>query len=140
MVAVVGIESLSGRQDIVSILMVLLAAIGYAYAINMVNRRIPDVSGIAINTWAMIITMIVYLPFVFLNLPTKAPSLEAIGSVLALGIFCTAVAFILFFKVVAEVGPPRASFVTYLNTAVAVVLGVIILSEPITLELHLAFP
>jgi drug/metabolite transporter (DMT)-like permease len=139
-VAVVGIESLSGRQDLVSILMVLLAAIGYAYAINMINRRIPEVPGIAINTWAMIITMIVYLPFVFLNMPTEVPSLEAVGSVLALGVFCTAVAFILFFKLVAEVGPPRASFVTYLNTAVAVLLGVVILGEPITLGIALGLP
>jgi len=139
-VAVVGIESLSGRQDIVSILMVLLAAIGYAYAINMINRRIPEVPGIAINTWAMIITMIVYLPFVFLNMPTEVPSLEAMGSVLALGVFCTAIAFIIFFKLVAEVGPPRASFITYLNTAVAVLLGVIILGEPITLGIAIGLP
>ena len=139
-VAVVGIESLSGRQDIVSILMVLLAAIGYAYAINMINRRIPEVPGIAINTWAMIITMIVYLPFVFLNMPTEVPSIEAIGSVLALGVFCTAIAFIIFFKLVAEVGPPRASFITYLNTAVAVLLGVIILGEPITLGIAIGLP
>ena len=139
-VAVVGIESLSGRQDIVSILMVLLAAIGYAYAINMINRRIPEVPGIAINTWAMIITMIVYLPFVFLNMPTEVPSIEAIGSVLALGVFCTAIAFIIFFKLVAEVGPPRASFITYLNTAVAVLLGVVILGEPITLGIALGLP
>ena len=139
-VAVVGIESLSGRQDLVSILMVLLAAIGYAYAINMINRRIPEVPGIAINTWAMIITMIVYLPFVFLNMPTEVPSIEAVGSVLALGVFCTAIAFIIFFKLVAEVGPPRASFITYLNTAVAVLLGVIILGEPITLGITIGLP
>lgn len=139
-VGVVGIESISGRQDIVSILMVLIAAIGYAYAINMINRRIPQVSAIAINTWAMVITMVVYLPFVFLNFPTKMPSPEAIGSVIALGVFCTAIAFIVFFKLVAEVGPPRASFITYLNTAVAVLLGVIILSEPITLGIAIGLP
>jgi drug/metabolite transporter (DMT)-like permease len=98
------------------------------------------VPGIAINTWAMIITMIVYLPFVFLNMPTEVPSLEAMGSVLALGVFCTAIAFIIFFKLVAEVGPPRASFITYLNTAVAVLLGVIILGEPITLGIALVLP
>lgn len=139
-VGVVGIESISGRQDIVSILMVLIAAIGYAYAINMINRRIPQVSAIAINTWAMVITMVVYLPFVLLNFPTKMPSPEAIGSVIALGVFCTAIAFIVFFKLVAEVGPPRASFITYLNTAVAVLLGVIILSEPITLGIAIGLP
>ena len=139
-VFVVGVESLGGNQDILSIGMVILAAIGYAYAINMINRRIPPVPGIAINTWAMIITSIVYLPFAIINWPSKTPSLEAVGSVIALGVFCTAIAFIYFFKLIAEVGPPRASLITYLNTAVAVLLGVVLLSEPITLGIAIGLP
>lgn len=139
-VFVVGVESLGGNQDILSIGMVILAAIGYAYAINMINRRIPHVPGIAINTWAMIITSIVYLPFAIVNWPSKSPSLEAIGSVIALGVLCTAIAFIYFFRLIAEVGPPRASLITYLNTAVAVLLGVVLLSEPITLGIAIGLP
>ena len=139
-VAVVGIESLSGRQDILSISMVLLAAMGYAYAINMINRRIPQVAGLALNTWAMIIPSVVYLPFALASWPSESPSIQAIGSVLALGVFCTAIAFILFFKVVVEVGPPRASLVTYLNTTVAVLLGVVLLGEPLTLGIALGLP
>lgn len=139
-VAVVGIESVSSGQDLISIAMVILAAIGYAYAVNMINRKIPDVSGLALNSWAMIITTIFYFPFAMATLPTQLPSLKAIGSVAGLGIFCTAFAFILFFKVLAEVGPPRASLVTYLNTAVAVVLGVVLLNEPLTLGIKLGLP
>ena len=139
-VFVVGVESFGGNQDILSIGMVILAAIGYAYAINMINRRIPHVPGIAINTWAMIITSIVYLPFAIVNWPSKTPSLEAVGSVIALGVLCTAIAFIYFFKLIAEVGPPRASLITYLNTAVAVLLGVVLLSEPITLGITIGLP
>jgi drug/metabolite transporter (DMT)-like permease len=139
-VAVVGIESLSGRQDILSISMVILAAMGYAYAINMINRRIPQVAGLALNTWAMIITSVVYLPFALASWPSESPSIQAVGSVLALGVFCTAIAFILFFKVMVEVGPPRASLVTYLNTAVAVLLGVVLLGEPLTLGIALGLP
>jgi drug/metabolite transporter (DMT)-like permease len=139
-VAVVGIESFGGKQDIFSIGMVIFAAMGYAYAINMINRRIPHIPGITINTWAMIITSIVYLPFAIATWPSMKPSLEAIGSVISLGILCTAAAFIVFFKLVAEVGPPRASLITYLNTAVAVLLGVILLGEPITLGIALGLP
>lgn len=139
-VFVVGVESFGGSQDIISIGMVILAAVGYAYAINMINRRIPHIPGIAINTWAMIITSIVYLPFAIMHWPTKTPSVEAIGSVVALGVLCTAIAFIYFFKLVAEVGPPRASLITYLNTAVAVLLGVVLLSEPITLGIAIGLP
>ena len=139
-VAVVGIESISGRQDLKSIGMVILAAIGYAYAVNMINRKIPHVSGIALNAWAMIITTIFYFPFAISNWPTQTPSVQAIASVASLGVFCTAIAFILFFKLLAEVGPPRASLITYLNTAVAVLLGVILLGEPLTLGILLGLP
>jgi drug/metabolite transporter (DMT)-like permease len=139
-VAVVGIESFGGKQDIFSIGMVILAAMGYAYAINMINRRISHIPGIAINTWAMIITSFVYLPFAIATWPSVRPSIGAIGSVISLGVLCTAAAFIVFFKLVAEVGPPRASLITYLNTAVAVLLGVILLGEPITLGIALGLP
>ena len=139
-VAVVGIESISGGQDLKSIGMVILAAIGYAYAVNMINRKIPHVSGIALNAWAMIITTFFYFPFAITNWPTQTPSVQAIASVASLGVFCTAIAFILFFKLLAEVGPPRASLITYLNTAVAVLLGVILLGEPLTLGILLGLP
>ena len=139
-IAVVGIESLSGGQDIVAIGMVILAAMGYAYAINMITRRIPEVPGLGLNTWAMIITSIVFLPFAIGSWPTQMPSVEAIGSVVVLGVLCTAIAFVIFFRLIAEVGPPRASLVTYLNTAVAVVLGVVILDEPFTLGIAIGLP
>ena len=139
-IAVVGLESVTGNSDLISIAMVLIASMGYAYAINMVNRRIPEVPGLALNTWAMIITSIVFLPFAIVQRPTQMPSVEVTLSVIGLGVLCTALAFTMFFKVIAEIGPPRASLVTYLNTAVAVVLGIIILSEPITLGIVLGLP
>ena len=139
-IAVVGLESVTGNSDLISIAMVLIASMGYAYAINMVNRRIPEVPGLALNTWAMIITSIVFLPFAIVQRPTQMPSVEVVLSVIGLGVLCTALAFTMFFKVIAEIGPPRASLVTYLNTAVAVVLGIIILSEPITLGIILGLP
>jgi drug/metabolite transporter (DMT)-like permease len=55
-------------------------------------------------------------------------------------VLCTAIAFVIFFKLIAEVGPPRASLVTYLNTSVAVVLGVVILDEPFTLGIAIGLP
>jgi drug/metabolite transporter (DMT)-like permease len=60
--------------------------------------------------------------------------------VVALGLLCTAFAFILFFSLVAEVGPARTTVITYINPAVAVILGVVVLSEPITLGLVIGFP
>ena len=88
----------------------------------------------------MILTAIVFLPFAIGDWPTQTPSFKAISAVVVLGVLCTAIAFVIFFKLIAEVGPPRASLVTYLNTAVAVVLGVVILDEPFTLGIAIGLP
>jgi 8-oxo-dGTP diphosphatase len=60
--------------------------------------------------------------------------------VAGLGVVCTALAFVLFFALIAEVGPARAPVITYVNPAVALVLGVLLLDEPFTLGIALGFP
>lgn len=139
-VLVVGIESIRGKQDPIAIGMMLLAAIGYSWATIMVNRNIPHVDGIAINGISMGITAIVYLPLAAFNLPTSMPSSSVLWSVLLLGLFPTALAFIFFFQLMPEIGPARASLVTYLNTAFAVLLGIILLGEPLTLGIEVGLP
>ena len=139
-VLVVGIESFSGRQSIVAIFMILIAAIGYAWAVTMVTTKIPHIEPISINAVAMVFTVFVYLPFLFLHMPEKVPSTEALGSVIILGLFPTALAFILFFQLIKDIGTARGSLVTYLNTAFAVMLGVIILNEPFTLGIAIGLP
>ena len=139
-VLVVGIESIRGKQDPVAIGMMLLAAIGYSWATIMVNRNIPHVDGIAINGISMGITAIVYLPLTALNLPSSMPSSSVLWSVFLLGLFPTALAFIFFFQLMPEIGPARASLVTYLNTAFAVLLGIILLGEPLTLGIEVGLP
>ena len=139
-VLVVGIESFSGRQSIVAIFMIIIAAISYAWAVAMVTTKIPHVEPTSINAVAMVFTIIVYLPFLFLHMPDKVPSTEALGSIIILGIFPTALAFILFFQLIKDIGTARGSLVTYLNTAFAVMLGVIILNEPFTLGIAIGLP
>jgi drug/metabolite transporter (DMT)-like permease len=139
-VLVVGIESFSGRQSIVAIAMVIVASIGYAWAVTMITTKVPHIEPISINGVAMVFTAIVYLPFALIYAPDKAPSMEALGSVLVLGLFPTAMAFILFFQLIKDIGTARGSLVTYLNTAFAVILGVIILSEPFTLGIAIGLP
>jgi drug/metabolite transporter (DMT)-like permease len=141
LVGLVGYESIFGETDIISILMMLVAAISYSFAVNMISIKLPDVSGIAINGMAMFITAVAYAPLMVLQWPAaNTVSAESALSLLALGIFCTALAFISFFIVMKEIGPARASIGTYVNTAVAVVLGVIILSEPLTLGIIIGLP
>ena len=136
----VGIESITGSSDPLAILMVLGAALGYAYAVIYITRKMPGVSGVAINGIAMAMTAVFYAPALVLLWPDRAVSAAAIYCVIALGVFSTGIAFAVFFTVMAEIGPTRASLVTYMNTAFAVVLGVIILSEPLTTGIIVGLP
>jgi drug/metabolite transporter (DMT)-like permease len=105
----------------------------------MVTTNLPLVDGIAINGLAMAITTVFWAPVAIAQWPSSI-SMNSALSLIALGIFSTALAFILFFKVMAEIGPARSSLVTYLNTAIAVVLGVIILREPLTVGIIVGLP
>jgi len=141
LIGLVGYESIIGSSDPLSIAMMLVAAISYSYAVNMISQKLPDVSGIAINGLAMVFTSIAYAPLMIVQFPeVSAVSKESAASLLALGVFSTALAFISFFIVLKEIGPARASIGTYVNTAVAVVLGVMILSEPLTIGIIIGLP
>ncbi len=136
----VGIESFTGSSDPISILMILAAALGYAFAVIYITRKMPGASGVAINGIAMAMTAVFYSPALFFLWPDRAVSPNAIYSLIALGVFSTGIAFAVFFTVMAEIGPTRASLVTYMNTAFAVVLGVLILSEPLTIGIIVGLP
>jgi len=137
---VVGIESIRSDQNPLAILMILVASLSYATAVATVTATIPEIDPIAINGLAMISAAIFFLPFALFALPGQMPTAHVIASQIALGLLPTAMAFILFFELMRDVGPARASLVTYLNTAFAVVLGVLILHEPLTLGIVVGLP
>src|SRR5438445_4553339 len=86
-----------------------------------------------------ITTTIVLLPLAMTRLPSKIPNLEVIASLLVLSIICTALAYLLYFSLVAEVGASRGTVITYVNPAVAVLLGVILLGEPLDVAIIMGF-
>jgi drug/metabolite transporter (DMT)-like permease len=139
LILVVGIESLTGSADLWSIVMVLIASVSYAYAVIMILANLPLVDGIAINGLAMALTTLFWGPIAIAQWPSII-SMSSAVSLIALGVFSTAFAFILFFKLMDEIGPARGSLVTYVNTAVAIVLGVIILKEPLTVGIIIGLP
>lgn len=139
-IALVGIETITGRSNPTAIGMVILAAILYAYAVLMVVSNLPEVDGVAINGLAMAITCIFYIPIAIATWPDHPVSTKSISALIALGIFSTAIAFMLFFSVIVEIGAARGSLTTYVNTAVAVVLGIIILNEPLTVGILVGLP
>jgi drug/metabolite transporter (DMT)-like permease len=86
------------------------------------------------------LTCLFYTPIAIATWPSNPVSTEAIAALVALGVFSTAIAFMLFFIVIVEIGVARGSLTTYVNTAVAVVLGILILNEPITLGIIVGLP
>ncbi len=137
---VVGLESLKGKVNVLAILMLLLAAIGYAIAPTMARRKIPQIDGAAVNGLAMLITAVIYSPFAIAAWPHHHVRINSIYSLIALGIFPTAICFVIFFKLIADIGNARASLVAYVNTGVAVVIGVIVLHEKLTAGILVGLP
>ena len=137
---IVGIESLNDVANLASLFGVLVSAFSYAWAVNMITSKAPGASGVAINGIAMGISSLIFAPFAFTHLPEKAPSVQAVLSTFGLGVICTALAFWVFFIVLDEIGAARASLVVYPNTAIAVILGIILLNEKLTLAIAIGLP
>ncbi|WNV76593.1 DMT family transporter [Geodermatophilus sp. DSM 44513] len=123
------------------LLAMALVVVGYATAPLIVTRSLPDVSGVAASAVALTVTTVVYAPFAVprLGQVARAPS-DALLAVLVLGVVCTALALAVFFALIREVGPQRALVITFLNPGVAVLLGVLVLDEPLTLGLAVGLP
>ena len=137
---VVGLESVQGKVNIAAIFLLLLAAMGYAIAPTLVRHKIPDLDGAAVNGLALLTTSIIYLPFAISQWPHHHIRANSIYSIIALGIFPTAICFVFFFKLMADIGIARASLIAYVNTGVAVLLGVIVLHEKLTTGMLIGLP
>lgn len=137
---VVGLESLQGKINTSAILLLLLAAIGYAIAPTLIRQKVPELDGAAVNGLAMFMTSLLYLPFAIAQWPHHHLRPNSIYSIIALGIFPTAICFVIFFKVLADIGSARTSLVAYVNTGVAVLLGVIVLHEKLTTGILIGLP
>jgi len=140
LVLIVGIETISGAADAFSVFQTVLAAILYSTAMAIILKGMPNGDGVAINAVAMTITAIIFAPAALSNLPEQAPSFNATASLIGLGVLSTGLAFMIYFGLIKEIGQARGSLVTYLNTAFAVVLGVAILGEPLTIGIITGLP
>jgi len=125
-------------DDLIAVVEVGLVVVGYAVG-AMLIARMRDVPAMAVIAGSLAIAALLYLPLAIVQRPATLPSPQAIAAVAILGVVCTALAFIVFFALVREVGPNRATVITYVNPAVAVALGVLILHEPFTATIALGF-
>jgi drug/metabolite transporter (DMT)-like permease len=136
--ALVGIDLRGG--DLLAAGAALVAALGYAFGPIVASRQLADLPSLGVTVVAMGANGIGYLPWAVSGWPRGPVPWQAWGSVLVLGVLCSALAFLVFFALVAEVGPSRTTVITYLNPVVAVLLGVAVLSEPITRGIMIGFP
>jgi drug/metabolite transporter (DMT)-like permease len=118
---------------------VILTALCYATGPLIANRKLDGLPGLGMTAVCLGAAAIVYAPAAALTWPAATPSPAVLGSLAALGVLCTAIAFVVFFQLIAEVGPARATVITYVNPAVAVALGVAVLGEPLTPTILAAF-
>jgi len=107
-----------------------IVVVGYALGPWVVSRHLSDVPPIGLLACSVAVTAALYAPFAAFSLPTRPLSASVVESAAALTVVCTIAAFLCFFALIREVGAMRATLVTYVNPAVAVVLGVSVLGEP----------
>ena len=110
----------------------VLVVVGYAVGPIIVSRALGDLPSLEVVAVSLAAAALAYAPVAALQLPSRWPGAAALASVAVLGVLCTAAAFLMFFELIGEVGPVRATVVTYLNPAVAVAAGVGFLREEFT--------
>jgi drug/metabolite transporter (DMT)-like permease len=135
--ALVGLDI--GTVDMAAVAEMAVVAFGYALAPFIISRRLVDVPAMGVVCASLAIAAVGYAPLALTHLPAHI-SWRAGASVAGLALFCTALAFILFFELIREVGPARSTVITYINPAVAVILGVSVLSEPFTVGMAIGLP
>jgi drug/metabolite transporter (DMT)-like permease len=128
-VALVGLDVSGSGDELLGALAILLAAVGYAAGPMVINMRLRELDPRALMAVALTIATALLTPAALLAPPADAPSGDAVVSIIVLGLFCTAAAFVLFGALIAEVGPGRATVITYISPIVAVALGVAVLGE-----------
>jgi drug/metabolite transporter (DMT)-like permease len=106
-----------------------LVAVGYAVGPLIAARWLGQLSSLALAAVSLTLVAVGYLPLAVAQRPHRVPPANVTASVVALGLVCTALAFVAFFELIKELGSIRATVITYVNPAVAVILGVVVLGE-----------
>jgi drug/metabolite transporter (DMT)-like permease len=128
-VVLLGIGSVHGLLAWAGVACVLLATLGYAVGAMIVQKHLNGVDGLGAVAVSLGVASIVLLPPAILTAPSHLPPLVALLSVGVLGIVCTALAMMLYFYLITRAGAARASIITYINPAVAALLGALVLHE-----------
>ena len=126
-------------SDVGSLVAMAIVVVGYALGPAILARYLSGIPSVTVNGVALGLCCVVYAPIAAVQWPHFVPSVSVFSSVVVLAVVCTALAFLLFFALIAEVGPVRATVITYVNPAVAAVLGVLVLKESLTVGMLVGF-
>jgi drug/metabolite transporter (DMT)-like permease len=136
-VALVGINI--GNGDTAGVVMLLFVDLCWAVAPIVVVKRLGGLSSVSVAMVALWINTIAFTPLAATHWPASISG-QTILAVVILAVLCTAFAMVVYMSLVHEVGPSRSAIITYVNPLVAVMLGVVILGEPLTLSIAIATP
>ena len=139
-VALLGVDLDLGGAGWWPVVEVMIVAVCYATGPVILARRLSGLPGIGVSALSLSVAALIYLVPGIVQWPSTAPPASAIWSVVVLGLVCTALAFVLFYDLIVEIGPTRATVITYLNPAVALLLGVLVLGEQLTVGMLVGFP
>jgi drug/metabolite transporter (DMT)-like permease len=143
LVGLVGVAAIVGGDfgttDPVALVELAAVAVCYALGPVILARRLGGLPAVGVMALSLGLTFLVYVPIAALQWPTEVPSPAVVGSIVTLAIVCTALAFLLFAALIDAVGPVRATVITYINPAVAAVLGVVVLNEVLTPAMIVGF-
>jgi drug/metabolite transporter (DMT)-like permease len=128
-VALLGVDVAGRPGELLGAVLVLVATLGYATAPIIVNRRLADLDPLGPIAASLALATLLLVPAVLVTPPDRVPSGDAVWALVVLGVVCTALGLVLFFRLIVAAGPSRASVITYVNPLVAVVLGVLVLDE-----------
>lgn len=131
-VLLLGVDVGGQLNELLGALAILAATACYAAGIFIVKRHLAGVNPIGATAVALAIATVMLAPAGIASLSAWEPGAAAVASIAVLGAVCSALALILFFGLIAEAGATRASVITYVNPAVAVALGVLLLGESLT--------
>ncbi len=130
-VLLLGVDAGGGTAALIGGAMVALASLGYAIGAFMIKRKLGDQAPIVLVTATMGVSAVVSLPFAATAFPTEPPSPDALASLVALGVLGTGIAFVLYYDLIAQLGPPKATLVAYIAPGFAVIYGVVLLGEEV---------
>jgi len=135
MLGVAGLVGLDvGGSDLPSVLEMSVVVVGYAVGPAILSRWMPDLPGVGVVAVSLAGAALIYIPIVLLtqSVPTAWPSTKVIVAIVVLAVVCSALAFLLLLGLIAEIGPVKATTITYVNPAVAIIAGVLVLGEAVT--------